>query len=156
MPAQSLMLALLIVARIITEARFFGNVLRLMSMHPFFVYGTLLPDQPNYELWGGAIVKSEPATLQGATLYDMGSFPVAGRQQLEGTIGFVVGQSRRMFSLICTRKRCNAWMHSNNTIRNIREHSAYRRVQRSVVTKEDIEELAWVYVGNLRLSVGCL
>lgn len=43
---------------------------------PFFVYGTLLPDQPNFVLWGEAITAMEPATFHGGQLYDMGFYPM--------------------------------------------------------------------------------
>ena len=43
---------------------------------PFFVYGTLLPGQPNAFLWQGTVTAQQPATLAGSTLYDMGSYPM--------------------------------------------------------------------------------
>ena len=47
------------------------------SQHlPFFVYGTLLPDQPNFPLWESDIIAMEPATLVGSRMYDMGYYPM--------------------------------------------------------------------------------
>jgi gamma-glutamylcyclotransferase (GGCT)/AIG2-like uncharacterized protein YtfP len=43
---------------------------------PFFVYGTLLPGQPNFFLWGKAITGMEPAIFWGGRLYDMGFYPM--------------------------------------------------------------------------------
>ena len=43
---------------------------------PFFVYGTLLPGQPNFTLWGTDIAKMEPAAFVGGRMYDMGYYPM--------------------------------------------------------------------------------
>lgn len=45
-------------------------------MYPFFVYGTLLPDQPNFHHWGEARIEIEPAIFHSGRLYDMGAFPM--------------------------------------------------------------------------------
>lgn len=49
----------------------------ITSQKPFFVYGTLLPKQPNFSLWGNAIVQMEPAHIDGYQLYDLGAYPMA-------------------------------------------------------------------------------
>ena len=47
------------------------------SIHlPFFVYGTLLPGQPNYYLWREAIERVRPAVLPRSCLYDLGCYPM--------------------------------------------------------------------------------
>ncbi len=43
---------------------------------PFFVYGTLLPGQPNDELWADSIIKIEAAFLDNSHIYDMGYYPM--------------------------------------------------------------------------------
>ena len=43
---------------------------------PFFVYGTLLPGQPNDDLWGDGIAQVETAVLDDSHIYDMGYYPM--------------------------------------------------------------------------------
>lgn len=44
--------------------------------HPFFVYGTLKPGEPNYARFlAGRTVGEEPASLAGAALYTHGPYP---------------------------------------------------------------------------------
>jgi gamma-glutamylcyclotransferase (GGCT)/AIG2-like uncharacterized protein YtfP len=122
-------------------------------MLPFFVYGTLLPEQPNFTLWDGAISRFEPAKLYAATLYDMGSFPMLVEEQCDGTVGFVRG--------------CLVYIEPDvfkQTLQRLDEleqydpqrpeSSAYRRVQRTVITDQGFDVMAWVYIGNLQFSVG--
>ncbi len=43
---------------------------------PLFVYGTLLPDQPNAYLWGDGITKVETAVFRYGRLYDFIHYPM--------------------------------------------------------------------------------
>ena len=57
------------------------------EIRPFFVYGTLLPKQPNYYLVEDAIVRQSPARFQGGRLYDMGHYPMmipGGKTAVQG------------------------------------------------------------------------
>ena len=47
---------------------------------PFFVYGTLIPGQPNDHLWGNAIVSAESAILANCQLFDMDYYPMLVEQ----------------------------------------------------------------------------
>ena len=57
---------------------------------PFFVYGTLLPGQPNAHLWGDGIVAQQNATLANGRLYDLGAFPMLVEEGEEKVVGWFV------------------------------------------------------------------
>lgn len=59
---------------------------------PFFVYGTLIPGQPNDHLWQGAIGSLEAAVFDNGRLYDMGFYPML----VEGRAGMVKGKLIRV------------------------------------------------------------
>lgn len=112
-------------------------------MLPIFVYGTLLPDQPNFYLWHDAIISMRPAQLPDACLYDMGMFPML----IEGANGMVQGAVGHV--------KAEQYAHVLAQLDKLEEYdpqrpeaSAYRRVRRTV--KMDTGESAevWVYVGN--------
>jgi len=43
---------------------------------PFFVYGTLLPNQPNYYLWKDSIADTKNGLIRNYQLFDMGHYPM--------------------------------------------------------------------------------
>ena len=47
-----------------------------MNRLPFFVYGTLIPDQPNYYLWKDSIVSTKDGLIKNYQLFDMGHYPM--------------------------------------------------------------------------------
>ncbi len=47
-----------------------------MKRLPFFVYGTLIPDQPNYYLWKKSVINTESGLLKNYQLFDMGHYPM--------------------------------------------------------------------------------
>ncbi len=47
-----------------------------MKRLPFFVYGTLLPGQPNYDLWSDSIREKKPAIFRNGRLIDLGFYPI--------------------------------------------------------------------------------
>ena len=47
-----------------------------MEKLPFFVYGTLIPDQPNYYLWKDSIVNTKKGFIKNHQLFDMGHYPM--------------------------------------------------------------------------------
>mgnify|MGYP003311648176 CR=1 FL=1 len=47
-----------------------------MNRLPFFVYGTLIPDQPNYYLWKDSIVSTKNGLIKNHQLFDIGHYPM--------------------------------------------------------------------------------
>ena len=47
-----------------------------MERLPFFVYGTLIPEQPNYYLWKDSIVDTKKGLIPNYQLFDMGHYPM--------------------------------------------------------------------------------
>ena len=47
-----------------------------MKRLPFFVYGTLIPNQPNYYLWEKSVINTESGLLKNYQLFDMGHYPM--------------------------------------------------------------------------------
>jgi gamma-glutamylcyclotransferase (GGCT)/AIG2-like uncharacterized protein YtfP len=112
---------------------------------PIFVYGTLMPGQPNDYLWQGCSQSVEGAYISGCYLYDFGYYPV----MIKGGGGRVVGQ------LIHLKKECYS-----QTIQVLdclegydSQHptdSNFQRV-RSEVSRPNGENLeAWAYFGVLK------
>lgn len=118
---------------------------------PFFVYGTLIPGQPNAYLWGKRIVASETAVLPGARLFDMGHYPML----VEGGAGRVYGRLIRpqphAYHKILTRLDILEGYDPQQP-----DTSPYRRESRSVVLADGGNALAWVYIGDRRSVTGKL
>ena len=47
-----------------------------MNRLPFFAYGTLIPDQPNYYLWKDSITSTKKGLIKNYQLFDMGHYPM--------------------------------------------------------------------------------
>ena len=47
-----------------------------MKNLPFFVYGTLIPEQPNYYLWKDIITDTKNGIIRNYQLFDMGHYPM--------------------------------------------------------------------------------
>ena len=47
-----------------------------MKNLPFFVYGTLIPKQPNYYLWKDSIANTKNGIIKNHQLFDMGHYPM--------------------------------------------------------------------------------
>lgn len=117
--------------------------MKMMKPLPFFVYGTLLPNQPNYYQWGENVVSVQPATLPNAALYDMGSYPML----IEQTTGFVKGAIVEI-----------ALEHYDTILKRIDElenyfpdkeaQSMYLRRTRTVIKTDGLACEAMVYIGQ--------
>jgi gamma-glutamylcyclotransferase (GGCT)/AIG2-like uncharacterized protein YtfP len=119
-------------------------------MLPFFVYGTLLPNQPNAYLWQGKIRSIEPATLTGGFLYDMGYFPMFILEDGgEPVIGAVLTPDVNEYAGILTGfdqlEGYNPYLPND---------SQYRRVAHTAHLADGSEKAVWVYVGNERYIAG--
>jgi gamma-glutamylcyclotransferase (GGCT)/AIG2-like uncharacterized protein YtfP len=111
----------------------------------FFVYGTLLPGQPNYGLWRGRIESEQEATFANGRLYDMGYYPML----VEGEVGRVQGL------LITVRpQEYEAVVMELDALEGYDpgqpDACAYCRVERSVTLIDGRSVSAWVYLGHSR------
>lgn len=118
---------------------------------PFFVYGTLLPGQPNAAVWEEAIVVQETAVLPGGHLYDMGSFPmlVVVEEETAVVVGKLIQVAATAYETVLARLDALEGYDPQTPAA-----AGYRRVARQVLVKNDDAErgqngrFAWVYVGQ--------
>lgn len=110
---------------------------------PFFVYGTLLPGQPNFYLWGDAIIHSQPATLRGGRLYDLGQCPMLIEAREGEVRGLAVRVRPEHYAAIL------AQLDALEGFDLSRPHeTVYERVARRVYRPNGKPLNAWVYVGR--------
>jgi gamma-glutamylcyclotransferase (GGCT)/AIG2-like uncharacterized protein YtfP len=114
-----------------------------MKERPFFVYGTLLPEQPNYDLWSQHIVHQEPAIYPNGRLFDLGAYPVL----LEGKGGPIAGQlvtigQQDYGQVLLTLDALEGYDPQEP------EAGDYRRYERMVRLTDGRQQLAWVYLGR--------
>lgn len=116
---------------------------------PFFVYGTLLPGEANYDLWREAIDELRPATMSHARLYDLGDFPMLVEAEAGEVRGMVV------------RVRPSSY-EAALAVLDVLEGVdlapygglGYRRVKRLVQPAGGPAVEAWVYVGRAAIVAG--
>jgi gamma-glutamylcyclotransferase (GGCT)/AIG2-like uncharacterized protein YtfP len=120
-----------------------------MKRLPFFVYGTLLPDQPNYDLIVKESIDQRPAYFPDGRLYDLGPFPML----LEGSGGLVKGI---LYSI--NEADYPIILHRLDALEgfNPRNPSAgdFRRVERLVNLVCGSSIMAWVYLGKPASIIG--
>jgi len=120
-----------------------------MKRLPFFVYGTLLPGQPNYDLWSNSIEEQIPATFKNGRLKDLGSYPIL----LEGgdtpVLGMLISIRDEDYRLILNRLDGLEGFDQRNP-----EASPYKRVERLVTLDDNTLVNAWIYVGNPTMITG--
>ena len=61
-----------------------------MTNLPFFVYGTLLPNQPNYYLWKDSIAGTKNGIIRNYQLFDMGHYPMIVESKGNNVDGMLV------------------------------------------------------------------
>ena len=109
---------------------------------PFFVYGTLLPNQPNYFLFEDSIEAEQPAKLPNSQLYSRQFAPML----LEDVAGFVRGMvmslSAETYPHILAKLDTLEGYDPQHP-----EQSLYQRVKRTVQLEDGTTVLAWVYIG---------
>jgi len=113
---------------------------------PFFVYGTLLPGQPNEELWEGSIINVETAFLDNSCIYDMGFYPMLVSQNDGVVTGKLITVYELAYEKILSRLDALEEFDPSQP-----ERSTYLRRQRRVRTITGREANAWVYEGDLDL-----
>lgn len=111
---------------------------------PFFVYGTLLPGEKNYQLWREAIDTAHPAVFPGGRLYSLGSFPMLVDAPDGEVRGMVVRIRPSSYSaalaLLDQLEGVDLWPHHG---------PGYRRVRRIVRPAGQPAAVAWVYMGHV-------
>lgn len=113
---------------------------------PFFVYGTLLPGQPNAYLWQDLVMRQESARLMAARLFDMGHYPMCVPDEDGEVLGVVLWIQPQAYETVLSRLDFLEGVDPQQP-----ETSAYRRVRQQVVVVEDgRSQDVWVYLGSAR------
>ena len=120
-------------------------------MHPFFVYGTLLPGQPNDYLWGDAITKTETAVFPNGILFDMGHYPMMIEQPDSRVQGRLITVKPASYATIVANLDALEGYDPAQP-----QTSPYRRVERAVLLENGRSASAWLYLGHPRYVVGLL
>lgn len=107
---------------------------------PFFVYGTLRPGEPNHDVFlRGRTLKEEPATLNGALLYDGPGYPYVVEEPGARVRGeLITARPEEYADLLRALDRLEDYAPGDP--RNL-----YERVEREVLTGSR-RVRAWVYV----------
>lgn len=116
---------------------------------PFFVYGTLLPAQPNFHLWEDSILETVPALFPNGRLYDFGAFPIllpGNGQIVHGRL--VTVKPERYHHIVRRLDELESYQP------NQPETSIYLRQRCRVQTEEGLTVITWVYLGKERYSAG--
>ncbi|WP_420643006.1 gamma-glutamylcyclotransferase family protein [Candidatus Leptofilum sp.] len=117
---------------------------------PFFVYGTLLPNQPNFYLWGTDILTKQPATFKGGKLYDMGYYPMLVSAETSDVVqGIVITVAPTKYVVVQQRLDALEGYQPNRP-----DASGYRRRAVEVILANGRSQQAWVYLGQSELVVG--
>jgi gamma-glutamylcyclotransferase (GGCT)/AIG2-like uncharacterized protein YtfP len=119
------------------------------SNRPFFVYGTLLPGQPNYYVWGQAVVSEEQAVLANGRLYDMGHYPMLIEIGDRPVRGMLVDVAESEYAAVLARLD---YLEGYDLAQPAT--CAYRRVRRKISGVSGCVRTAWVYIGRPQYVVG--
>lgn len=120
-----------------------------MNYLPFFVYGTLLPGQPNFMLWGQTIVTLEPARLVGAALYDLDWYPMLVDRPGSDVEGLLISVQPQFYMRVLARLDFLEGYEPAYPA-----DSDYRRERRVITLAGGNPVVGWVYVGQLGLVTG--
>ncbi len=114
-----------------------------MERLPFFVYGTLIPDQPNYYLWKDSIADTKNGIIKNYQLFDMGHYPMILQSEgnnVHGMLMYVNDEDyEKITKIIDNLEGYNPENHGN---------SAYNREMRDIELKNGESEKAWIYIGS--------
>ena len=114
---------------------------------PFFVYGTLLPDQPNFFLWGSDIIAVEPAKFVGGQLYDMGYYPMlVTAVSIQTVQGMAITVDPAAYKAVVQRLDELEGYDPEQP-----EQTGYQRRQVEVILENGRSQQAWVYLGQSQL-----
>ena len=116
---------------------------------PLFVYGTLLPNQPNAALWGSAVARWEAAALAPAHLYDFGAYPMLVESD-HGTVhGMIATIQPARYDAVLTRlDQLERYDPAQP------DKGPYRRRVRHVQLSDGSNRPVWIYLGTPDLVKG--
>ena len=114
-----------------------------MNRLPFFVYGTLIPDQPNYYLWKDSIVSTKNGLIKNHQLFDMGHYPMIVESKgnnVHGMLMYIKNENyEKIAKTIDNLEGYNPENHGS---------SAYNREIRDIELEDGEIEKAWIYIGR--------
>ena len=110
---------------------------------PFFVYGTLIPGQPNDHLWRDGINSVETAVFNNGRLYDMGHYPMLVEEGRGTVRGKLISVTDRLYLETVNRLDSLEGYLPDQPAR-----SSYLRVKREVTTSSGQKINSWLYVGR--------
>jgi gamma-glutamylcyclotransferase (GGCT)/AIG2-like uncharacterized protein YtfP len=114
-----------------------------MENLPFFVYGTLLPNQPNYYLWKDSIADSKNGIIRNYQLFDMGHYPMIVESEGNNVEGMIVYIKTEDYSKI-TKIIDNLEGYTPENHGNC----AYNRETKIIELENRESEKAWIYIGS--------
>jgi len=110
---------------------------------PFFVYGTLIPAQPNYYLWKDSINSTKNGLIKNYQLFDMGHYPMIVKSEgnnVHGMLMYIKDENyEKITKVIDNLEGYNPENHGSY---------AYNREIRDVELEGGELEKAWIYIGN--------
>ena len=114
-----------------------------MKRLPFFVYGTLIPNQPNYYLWEKSIINTESGLLKNYQLFDMGHYPMIVESKGSNVEGILIEIKEEHYenvtNIIDNLEGYEPEKHGN---------SAYTREIRRIDLENGNVRDAWIYIGS--------
>ena len=114
-----------------------------MNKTPFFVYGTLIPDQPNYYLWKDSIIGTKNGMIKNYELFDMGHYPMIVESEGNNVHGMLMSikdkNYEKITKIIDNLEGYNPENHGS---------SAYNREMRDIEFESGELEKAWIYIGR--------
>ncbi len=111
---------------------------------PFFVYGTLLPGQPNACLWQRLETAVENALFSNGRLHDLGGYPMLVETGTHPVKGNLITIAPDFYQVVLARLD---FLEGFDPTRP--DATSYRRVVRQVYSENGRATPAWVYVGQL-------
>lgn len=117
------------------------------AMLPFFVYGSLLPGQPNFTLWGQALLDTRPAVYTGGVLYDLGAYPMLIEEGAGRVSGRVMYVTPADYTAVMQRLDSLEGYDPDQP-----ERAIFRRVQRWVTLSSGAALPVWLYLGRPELT----
>jgi gamma-glutamylcyclotransferase (GGCT)/AIG2-like uncharacterized protein YtfP len=110
---------------------------------PFFVYGTLLPDQPNFHYWDNKILAIETAVFPNGRIYDFGNYPMLIEAENGSVIGKLISIDLADYKTILNRLDQLEGYDPEQP-----NESSYIRAKRDVQDENGRIQSAWVYIGQ--------